>query len=256
MKLYIKPYLVDNEKGRVFIVHGICEHSGRYEYLAKELNKANYSVITYDLRGHGKSDGKRGYVESFFDHVDDLSDVIDSYQNKTGKQFLLGHSMGGLIGHLYMIREPKVDGYIASGAPTDYLKRVKPLRLIGYKWFGFLNIKNTFGNNTLTHDEVIEKYYQTDPLNLKKYSIRLGGEMFVGGVKHLNKHLYRNEKPILILHGGLDSIVPVEHSRRIEGLLSTKDKQLIIYENNFHEIFNELNKDDVITDCVRWLDAH
>ena len=182
--------------------------------------------------------------------------MIDSYQNKTGKQFLLGHSMGGLIGHLYMIREPKVDGYIASGAPTDYLKRVKPLRLIGYKWFGFLNIKNTFGNNTLTHDDVIEKYYQTDPLNLKKYSIRLGGEMFVGGVKHLNKHLYRNEKPILILHGGLDSIVPVEHSRRIEGLLSTKDKQLIIYENNFHEIFNELNKDDVITDCVRWLDAH
>ncbi len=256
MALYIKPYLVDNEKGRVFIVHGICEHSGRYEFLAKSLNKAKYSVITYDLRGHGKSEGKKGYIKSFTEHVNDLSYVIDKFKNNQGKQFLIGHSMGGLIGHLYMVGEPKVDGYIASGAPTDYLKKVKPLRLIGYKWFGFLNVHNKFGKNTLTHDKMIEQYYRSDPLNLKKYHVRLAGEMFVSGVKYLYNLLYRNDKPILILHGGVDPIVPVEHSKRLYNLLSTHDKKIIIYENNYHEIFNELNKETVIEDCVRWLNEH
>ena len=256
MALYIKPYLVDNEKGRVFIVHGICEHRGRYESLAKSLNNAKYSVITYDLRGHGKSEGKKGYIKSFTEHVNDLSYVVDKYKNNQVKQFLIGHSMGGLIGHLYMIGDPKVDGYIASGAPTDYLKKVKPIRYFGYKWFGFLNVHNKFGHQTLTHDEIIEKYYQRDPLTLKKYKVRLAGEMFVSGVKYLNKHLYRNEKPVLILHGGADSIVPVEHSKRIYNLLSTHDKTLKIYESNYHEIFNELNKEEVIGDCVRWLNEH
>lgn len=256
MNLFVKPYIVEHETARLFIIHGICEHSGRYEKTAKRFNEEGISVITFDLRGHGKSSGKRGYVKHFSDFVDDVVSVINEYRNPKVKQFLLGHSMGGLIGHLYMVRNPRVDGYIVSGAPTDYLKKVKLLRIIGYRYFGFIRMKNKFGRNTLTHNTDIEEHYLLDPLNLKDYTIRLGGEMFIRGVKHLNENIFKHTLPILILHGKEDSIVPYEHSVRIHNLILHKEKELILYDHMYHEILNEIENEKVILDILRWIREH
>lgn len=250
--LYIKTDIVPDEVKRVFIIHGICEHSGRYDYFVKRLNEAQISVIRYDLRGHGKSDGKPGYIKSFHDHINDLQQVVNKHINKDVKNVLFGHSMGALIGHLYMVSNPKVDYYIASGGPTDYLKAVRVARMIGYKWIGWLKLKNQF-EGKLSRDKTIEDLYQRDSLNLKKYYIRLAGEMFISGVKYLNKNLYKNDLPILILHGGDDQIVPPEMSKRIYEHLQTTDKTLKLYEGAYHEILNETNKDEVIEDILGWL---
>ena len=254
MNIYIKPYIVENEKKRIFIVHGICEHSGRYKELAEAFNKEGFSVITYDLRGHGKSSGKPGYVKRFQDHIDDLSKVIRGNDNKAVKRYILGHSLGGLIGHIYMTtNKEKIDGFIASGAPTGYLKSVKPLTKIGYRWFGFLSVKNNFANGTLSRDTKVEEEYINDPLVLKKFKIRLAGEMFVRGVKYLRENVINNIRPILLLHGKNDKIVPKEQSEDIYKKISHKDKKLKIYNNMYHEIFNEIGKEKVINDVVNWL---
>lgn len=250
--LYIKKDIVPNEVKRLFIVHGICEHSGRYDYFTKKLNENGISVIRYDLRGHGKSDGKRGYIKSYQTHIEDLAHVINTQRNKDVKNVLFGHSMGALIGHMYMVTNPRVDYYIASGGPTDYLPQVKVARMIGYKWMGFIKLKNKF-NGKLSRDQSVEDLYESDGLNLKVYYLRLAGEMFVSGVKYLNKYLYKNTYPILILHGAADKIVPKEMSERIYDYLPITDKTLKFYQGAYHEILNETNKDEVIDDILGWL---
>ncbi len=254
MDLHVKTYIVKKEKMRLFIIHGICEHSGRYSELAEKFNEKQISVITYDLRGHGKSEGKRGYIKNFQDHVNDFLKIKRKYRNRKVKQFILGHSMGGLIGHLYMlVYNPKVDGFIASGAPTDYLSDAKPLRFIGYKWFGFLNKKNKFGKNALSKDIEVEEKYNNDPLVIKQFKIRLAGEMFVKGVKYLKENIQNNKKPILILHGKEDIIVPYQFSENIYQQIPHNKKKIIIYENMYHEILNEVEKDKVFNNILEWM---
>jgi len=254
MSLFVKPYIIKNEKSRIFIVHGICEHSGRYEYLAKKLNENGFSVITYDLRGHGKSNGKRGYIKKYQQHIYDLEEIIKEYDNKEVKRYLLGHSLGGLIAHLYMTsNNQEVDGLITSGAPTEFLTSVKPLRFIGYKWLGFVSVKNNFGTGLLSKDTEVEQKYNSDPLVLKKFKLRLAGEMFIKGVKNLNKNIIKNNKPILILHGYEDKIVPKEFSVKTFELIKHDNKKLVIYDKMYHEIFNELDKDTVIKDVISWV---
>lgn len=256
MELYEKTYIIKNEKKRLFIIHGICEHSGRYESLAKKFNEQGISVITYDLRGHGKSPGKRGYIKNYYDHINDFKNIFEKYSNKNVKQYLLGHSLGGLIGHLYMVSDnPSIDGYVVSGAPTDYLKSAKLMKIIGYKWFGCIRIKNNFGINALSKDKSVEVEYNNDPLVQKNFTVRLAGEMFIKGVRHLNKNLDNHTKPILILHGKEDKIVPFEHSERIYQNINHDDKKLIIYENMYHEILNEVEKEKVFKDIMEWLNA-
>ena len=253
MNIYVKPYIVENEKKRLFIIHGICEHSGRYQSFAEWLNQKGVSVITYDLRGHGKSEGRRVYIKHFVDHLIDLTKVIDQYQNSKVEQILLGHSMGGLIGYLYMNLNPKVDRIIASGAPTDYLEDVKILKYTGFRWFGWVKRKNNFADDSLSHDKAIEEQYKKDPLVSKYFTVRLAGEMFYRGVKHLNNNLEKLQKPVLILHGEKDKIVPKEHSERIFDLIDNKNKKLILYPDMYHEILNELDKEKVYNDILGWL---
>lgn len=257
MSLYVKSYLVENEKKRIFIVHGICEHSGRYQNLAETLNKEGFSVVTYDLRGHGRSEGKKAYIKNFHEHLKDLDDIIKENDNKAVKRYIIGHSLGGLIGHLYMLKNKQaIDGFIASGAPTDYLGSVKLLKITGYKWFGFINAKNNFGKDALSKDKKVEEKYNNDPLVLKKFKIRLAGEMFVKGVKHLKNNIKSNNKPILILHGNDDKIIPKEHSENIFNDINHNEKQLIIYKNMYHEIFNEIEKEKVFNDLIDWLNLN
>ena len=96
----------------------------------------------------------------------------------------------------------------------------------------------------------------SDPLVLKKFSIRLIGEMFVRGVRYLKNNLYMSRKPILLLHGKKDKIVPYQFTENVYDSLITKDKTLKLYEDDFHEILNEYDKDVVLTDIKEWLDSH
>jgi alpha-beta hydrolase superfamily lysophospholipase len=252
MKLNIVTNLVPNEKKRIFIVHGIAEHLGRYDHVVAYLNQQGYSVVRFDLRGHGKSEGKRGYIRSYQDFLDDVDTVFNLHKGK--RNILFGHSMGALITHLYMTKDNGFEASITSAGPTNYIKDVQFVRYIGFKYYSFLQVKNNLARNMLSHIEKVEDDYMRDPLVLKQYYINLIGEMFVKGVKHLNKNIIYHNKPILMLHGQLDKIVPVEFSHRLFGLLSQTDKTLKIYPNDWHEILNELDRDEVLKDIVNWLD--
>ncbi len=253
MDLFVKEYLVKNEKKRLFIVHGICEHSGRYKDFSEALNKNEISVITYDLRGHGRSPGKRGSINSFKTHINDLTELINAYYNENVENILLGHSMGALIGNLYMVSNPKVSRYISSGAPSDFLDKVKLFKTIPYCPLNFITLKNTFANGSLSNDKKVEDDYTNDPLVLKKYKLKLAGQMFVSGVKYLHKNIKNHQTTTLFLHGEEDKIVPHQMSVKLYNKLPNPNNKLIIYPKMQHEILNEIDKAKVYQDILEWI---
>ena len=119
LSLYFQGWQTEqNQKGVICLVHGLGEHSGRYEHWAALLNQAGYTVLAYDLRGHGKSGGMRGHISSFNDYLNDtdllLKEAKDRYPGVP--QFLYGHSLGAIIVSDYVLhRKPQITGVIISG---------------------------------------------------------------------------------------------------------------------------------------------
>jgi acylglycerol lipase len=251
--LFVKRNDCAEPKGSVIITHGIAEHSGRYAEITALLNEAGFNVVRYDLRGHGQSQGKRGALKSYHLMIDDLRKIVEEEKKIAKKIFLIGHSMGGLIVNLYAVKYGDVDGIISSAAPSYFIKDVLPFRIIGYRWLGFLTKKTNFADDQLSRIKAVEDAYIQDPLNLKKFHYSLAGNMFVGGVRYLNKHIKNYLVPVLILHGSNDKIVPYPFSERLFGIIPAQDKKIIIYKDNYHEIFNDIEKDRVYKDVIDWL---
>ena len=152
VKIYYRKQLVENPRGNVVLAHGVSEHSGRYDYVAKRLLDAGYNVYRLDHRGHGKSASGStplGHIDNFQYILNDFDRVVDMAKGEHPdvKTFLLGHSMGALTVQAYGIREPgKVDGIITNGGGA-------PLNLSGKKATG----------ETITPDEISEVQKQLDP---------------------------------------------------------------------------------------------
>lgn len=255
--IHVKRNDVNDAKGTVIITHGIAEHSGRYEEITQKLNEAMFSVVRYDIRGHGLSQGKRGALKSYHQTIDDLHElVLEEKKNQPKKLFLIGHSMGALIVNMYGVKYHDVDGIISSAAPSNFINDVLPFRFIGYRWLGFLTKKTNFADDQLSRIKAVEEAYIQDPLNLKKFYFSLAGNMFVGGVRYLNKHIKAYQTPVLLLHGENDKIVPMQFSKRLFELLTVEDKTLITYPDAYHEIFNDLDREKTFADVILWLNQH
>lgn len=170
--LYFKEDVVEKSLANVLIVHGIAEHSGRYDHVVKSLNKANFNVFRFDLRGHGKSGGKTGYVKNLDVLLKDVNYLVKIIKDKyPGKMFILGHSLGGGIANIYASQYQNIDGYISSGAATDMVPQMKPFKVIPYQLLHGVTIKNNLSNNSLASIKEVEDDYQNDPFVLKNIKL-------------------------------------------------------------------------------------
>lgn len=253
--LHVERDEVEDSKATVIITHGIAEHSGRYQEMTKKLNKAGYTVVKYDIRGHGKSQGKRGKLKSYHQTIDDLHQIVLTEKKQKPKNiYLLGHSMGGLIVHMYVVKYNDIDGVIASAAPTYFISDVLPFRIIGYRWLGFIPRKTNFADGKLSRIKEVEQAYIDDPLNLKTFYFSLAGSMFIGGVRYLGHNVKKYKVPVLLIHGDADKSVPVEFSKKFLKAISSTDKELITFDGAYHEVFNDLCKKEAYTSLIKWLD--
>lgn len=121
-KLYLKKETAADNKAVIVIVHGLCEHQGRYDYFAEKLHEAGIGTYRFDHRGHGRSEGEETFYSDFNELLDDTNVVVDMAieENPDIPVFLLGHSMGGFTVSLYGAKYPdkKLRGIITSGALT------------------------------------------------------------------------------------------------------------------------------------------
>lgn len=260
INLFYKKDIVENSKGTILINHGFAEHLGRYDYVASELNKAGYSTYRYDVRGHGRTTGDKGYIESYKDFIDDLDRLVEfiKIDNKPDRLYTLGHSMGGLITAMYGLNYPnKLDGQIFSGPAIGSLPAVrgikKPLLKILSSLLPKFKIKNVV-EDQICSDPAVVKAYKEDDLVLKEATAKFYREFSITGVEYFLENMGNYSYPVLICHGEKDIIVPNELSKEFYEEMKSKDKSIIIYENLYHEILNEKERDTILKDMVNWLD--
>lgn len=249
-------------KANVVINHGFAEHIGRYDHIAKELVKAGYNVLRYNLRGHGNNKGKRGEISSYLDFLSDADLMVDLIceQNPNLKTFMLGHSMGGLVTTLYGINYPdKLAGQVLSGAANGRLPATKGI-MKNVLSLAAKIIPQKQKDNPVTGDicrvpEVVEAYLNDD-LVLKSASFKFYNEFLNKATSDVLKNLDTYKLPVLILHGEDDKIVPASISENVYTTIASKDKKLIVYPNLYHEILNESIKYEIIEEIIAWLDKH
>lgn len=255
LKLYLQIDPVEDAKAVVVVVHGLCEHCGRYDHVTERLNDAGYSVYRFDHRGHGRSEGKKVYYDSWEQNSNDLYEVVKvaKAENPGKKLFVIGHSMGGYATTCFGTRFPQeADGIILSGALTRYNTQCAgPLPLdLPFDTY----VPNALGEGVCSDPEVT-KAYNVDPLVSQEMSIGLLNSIYAG-VDYLKTHAQDFIAPMLILHGCNDGIVSPNDSMELFQEIGSADKSLRIYAHLFHEIFNEPIKGEILDDVILWPGKH
>jgi lysophospholipase len=250
-RLFLKKDIPAAPKAILVIVHGLCEHLGRYDYITKKMTDRDFGVYRFDHRGHGRSEGKPIFYNDFNELIDDVNAVVElaKEENPTLPVFLIGHSMGGFAVTTFGMKYPnKVSGIVASGAVVRLNQPFPiPPNLPVDTYF-----PNELGDGVCSDPAVVEAY-KNDPLVGKQVSAGLFYSLFAGvDWNKENSGLF--VEPVLLLHGCDDGLVSEKDSRDLFGDISSKDKTLKIYAFLYHEIFNEPSKDDVIQDVVKWLE--
>lgn len=262
ISLYYHCWLPDDEpRAILLVVHGLAEHSGRYMTMVNRLVPKGYAVYGFDQRGHGKSPGRRGYVERFSNFVDDLETFFDITRSRhhDSKIFIVGHSLGGTIAADYAVQhQDEFDGLILSGAFLKVADSTSSGLIIAARVLSLLLPKvgiYRIDADALSRDKAIVDAYVQDPLVYRgKISARLGAEI----IKATQKLLQQMPKiclPILIMHGTADRLSDPRGSETLYQRVSSPQKTLKLYDGFYHEIFNEPGHEQVFTDMEAWLTA-
>ncbi|MDP3295718.1 MAG: lysophospholipase [Nevskia sp.] len=261
-RIYHQSWLPAKPKATVVIAHGLGEHSGRYAEVAQVLADIGCAVYAIDHRGHGKSDGARAFVDKFANAVTDMDQLVDLARRAqpTKPLFLLGHSMGGALSLSYALKHgTKLNGLILSG-PAVALDGAPPFLGPLSKLLASIMPKlGMFAVDPIlvSRDQNEVAKYASDPLNAHgKVPVRTLAEI-VRFVEWLPAALPALKLPTLLMHGRDDKLAGVAGSQLIYDRISSTDKTLHIYDDLYHEIFNELPADRarVFKDMTTWLSA-
>jgi alpha-beta hydrolase superfamily lysophospholipase len=263
IKIFYRHYPAESERARMVIAHGLGEHSGRYENLVERLLLKSIGVWVPDHRGHGQSEGERGHVLNFDQYLADLRLFVDlaGKDRPNGmKLFLLGHSMGGLIVLKFAQESPDpIDGVIASspalGMAVEISRFKKTLAsLMSYIWPG-MSLSNELDAIDISHDPKVVAAYKTDPLVHDRVSARFFTE-FLAAMETAHNRSPRLKIPILLQVAGDDKLVNTRSSTQFFESLDLEDKTLHIYENGYHEIYNEVEnlQTEVFKDLENWVE--
>jgi alpha-beta hydrolase superfamily lysophospholipase len=249
-------------KAVVLLAHGYAEHLGRYEYFAGKLNSAGIAVYALDHWGHGKSEGKYGFVPRFSAFTDGVEALLAEIEQQRPDlpRFLVGHSMGGLIAAVHLAtHQAHYAGAILSGPAilaaqepsrlTIWISRL--LSAIAPK-LGVLAL-NSAG---VSRDPAVVADYLADPLVYNgKMGARLASEMF-DAMADSRAKAGAITLPILLLHGEADRLTAPIGSQFLYDTVASADRQLKLYPGLYHEIFNEPERDAVLADVTGWIAAH
>jgi alpha-beta hydrolase superfamily lysophospholipase len=249
----------DQPRAVVCLVHGLGEHSGHYAHVANSLIQAGYTLISFDLRGHGKSEGPRGHTPSYEALIWDISSLLEVV-NKQFPQlpsFLYGHSLGGNLVLNYVLRR---QSHFKGVIVTDPWLRLafEPPRfkiilaqITNYIWPSFSQ-KSGLNTETISRDPEVVYAYENDPLAHDHVSAR----MFIGSYQAGQwalEHASEFSIPLLLMHGGDDKIISVKASGEFADQIS-ENCTFKIWDGLYHDIHNEPEKEEVFKFLIDWLD--
>jgi alpha-beta hydrolase superfamily lysophospholipase len=262
LEIYWQAWLPEGEpRAVVVLAHGASEHSGRYAWTGEQLNARGYAVYAIDHRGHGKSAGGRAVIDRMSNAVEDLHTLVERARGAhPGRPLvLLGHSMGGCVALAYTEEhEDALDALVLSG-PLAVLEAASPAqRVVGRVLsavapsLGVVAIDST----AVSRDPQVVADYDDDPLNYHgKLPARTVAELSKA-IEGFPEAVTRFRLPLLVMHGTADRLVPIAGGEMVAERAGSEDKTFKRYDGLFHEILNEPERQQVVTDMADWLDTH
>jgi acylglycerol lipase len=256
-ELFVRHWAATGEPwASVLLIHGIAEHSGRYEHVGRWLAEAGLDVTGYDQRGFGASGGRRAWIDRWSRNHDDLEERLDGVRATAADRpvVIYGHSLGGLIALGYAVAErprPQPDGYVLNApalsaaipawkqAVARVLGRLAPDR----------SIPNDFDGGLLSRDPEVGRRYLADPLN-QHATTACFASAAIREQRRVRKALTALPRPTLVTHGSEDRLVPPAASEPLAMLPGVTRRT---YPDLRHETHNEPEGRQVIEDVVAWL---
>ena len=261
--IYYQGWLPDKDvKAVILIVHGLGEYCGRYINVVNHFVPLGYAVYGLDHIGHGKSEGLREGIEHFEDFTDNLTvyyNMVKVWQpNKP--IFLLGHSLGGLIGTYYLLdHQADFTGAIISAPVIKISDSISPLTITMSKILSAIAPKAgvlALDVTSISRDPEVVNTYANDPLVFHgKTPARLAAEM-LRAMARVTAEVGKISLPFITVQGGSDKLVDPDGTRMLYEKSSSKDKTIKIYDGLYHEVFNEPEREVVLKDVETWLKAH
>lgn len=262
LTLFGRAWISQNSapKGCVYLVHGLGEYSGRYADVADKLNQSGYHLLGFDLRGHGLSEGPRGHTPDYEDLLDDIQTLIEFSRERFSfnlPEFLYGHSLGGnLVLNFGLQRSPRLLGWIVTSPLLETAFEPPQAKLFAAKVLSkilpALTLTSGLETEALSRDQAVVVSYNNDQYVHDKLSARLGFEMLQQGEKAL-KNASDWSMPLLLMHGTADRICSCQASQEF-AQAAGENVELVLWEDNYHELHNDLEREKVISRMIEWMD--
>jgi alpha-beta hydrolase superfamily lysophospholipase len=246
-------------RAAVVIVPGFNSHSAYYAWTAQQLVAERLAVYGIDLRGRGKSDGERFYVDTFDDYVSDVSNAVALVKSREPgvPLYVIGHSAGGVVACLFALdHQAELAGLVCESfahqlpAPDFALAVFKGLSHLA-PHAHILHLKN----EDFSRDAGAVAVMNADPLIAHETQPTRTLAAMVRADERLKKAFPLVTLPVLILHGSADKAAKPSGSQFFYDTAGSKDKTLKLYEGHVHDLLNDLGKEAVMADITAWIDA-
>ena len=261
LKIFVRSWRpAAKPRAAVVICHGVNSHGGQYLWSGEQLSAAGHAVYALDLRGRGKSEGERLYIENVSEYVADVAAVVKLAKSRDPglPVFLLGHSAGGVVSCVYTLENQKeLAGLICESfafkvpAPDFVLAIVKGLSRIAPR-LPALKLKN----KDFTRDPKALAALNADPLIANEAQPAITVAALVRANERIKREFPLITLPVFILHGTVDKATVPAGSQFFYDTAGSKDKTLKLYKDHFHDLLNDLDKDVVMADIKAWIDKH
>ena len=259
-RLFFRRHAADAPKARLLVIHGFAEHSGRHLELLDALAEAGFDALAFDLRGHGRSEGRRAHLRRFEDYLDDTRAALDALTaGSNGQAFVFGHSMGGLIATHFAAAEARRCPALALSSPMfARALRVHPLKQLAAQVLGRLlpifSMPSGITGAHLTRDPVEIARHDADPLILKQ--ARAGWFVALeAAMAAVPDAVARLSMPLYLMHGDADPLTSFDASRALFPQAGATDKTFVALPGMRHETLHEIGRERVLADLTGWLVA-
>jgi len=259
--IYTRTWLPQEKPvGVIVLVHGLNSHSGYYQWTAEQFVAKDYAVYALDLQGRGQSEGERFYIESIYDYVRDVDALVDIAKaaHPGLPAFVLGHSAGGVISCLYALEhQEKINGLICESfayqvpAPDFALAILKGLSHLA-PHLHTIKLKN----EDFSRDTAVVELMNNDPLISDESQPAKTMEQLVLADERLKNEFPLIKLPVLILHGTKDNATKYSGSQFFYDHAGSADKTLKLYEGHYHDLLNDVDKEQVMADIQEWVSKH
>ncbi len=248
-----------NEEGKrdLLIVHGFSEHIGRYHHIGEFFAEQGWRVTAMELRGHGKSGGKKGHVEKWIHFFEDLQSAMGTVGRPMA---LVGHSLGGLISLWSMMfpLSPEIRCVALSNPLLGLVDTPSKRRVVFAKIMARIVprmiISRESSPELLSRDQQVVEAFKNDPMVCSDVTVRLGQQTFEA-LQTVHDYAPKYNYPLRLMLGGADRVCcPIrsqEFAAKYGGNIDT-----VVYQQCFHELFNELEKEQILKETNRWLIDH